>query len=57
MENTNTVTISLDEYRELVSNAAKVEVFKKYVSTGEYVNIKMCETILGFEVNGDGVSN
>lgn len=53
MENTNTVTISLDEYRELVSKAAKVEVFKKYVSAGEYANTKMCETILGFEVKDD----
>lgn len=52
MENTNTVTISLDEYKDLLEKTARIKVFENYVSAEKYsINKEMCGTILGIEVS------
>lgn len=46
------VTISAEEYKELIEKSARIEAFSEYVNAEELsINRMMCGLFLGFEVN------
>ena len=48
MEN-NTITITLDEYKELIATAERVEAVKRMYASDNYFNDATIKTILGFD--------
>lgn len=50
MEN-NTITISVEEYKELVETSASVKAFARYVNRSNYaIDREKCGDILGFDL-------
>lgn len=46
------VTISVEEYKELIEKSARIEAFSEYVNDeGLSIDRRMCGLFLGFEVN------
>lgn len=48
------VTIALDEYRELVEKAERINVAKRFIATNKYVNAADVEAILGINEAKEG---
>lgn len=47
----NMITISIEEYKKLLENAVRVEVFSKFVNESKYdIGKEECGMYLGFEV-------
>lgn len=54
MNENNMITISVEEYKELLKTQARVEAFKAFVLQEKYnIDRKECGIFLGFEVAGD----
>lgn len=54
MNENNMITISVEEYKELLKNQARVEAFIAYVMQEKYnIGRKECGMFLGFEAAGD----
>lgn len=49
MMNESTVIISIDEYRELVGKAERINVVKRFMAKNEYVNVAEIKAILGIK--------
>lgn len=46
-----TITISREEYKNLIKMQARIEVFAEHVNAAEYsISRKECATLLGFEL-------
>ncbi|WP_022750813.1 hypothetical protein [Eubacterium sp. 14-2] len=49
------LTVSVEEYKELIEKSARIEAFREYVNAeGFSVDRRMCGIFLGFEVNETG---
>lgn len=47
--NENTITITLDEYRELIAKAERIEAVGRMIDSTNYVNVDDIKAILGIE--------
>ena len=45
--NENTITITLDEYRELIAKAERIEAVGRMIDSTNYVNVDDIKAILG----------
>jgi hypothetical protein len=47
--NENTITIALDEYKELIAKAERIETVGRMLGTLNYVNVDDIRAVLGIE--------
>lgn len=47
--NENTITITLDEYRELLAKAERIATVERMIDSTNYVNVDEIKAILGIE--------
>lgn len=46
------ITISMEEYKELIQTKVRIDVFAKYVNSAEYsIGRRTCSNFLGFDLN------
>lgn len=51
----STILIPIEEYKELLKNTIRIEIFSKFVNSKEYsVSREECGSYLGFEVKNAG---
>ena len=58
--NDRTITITLDEYRELVKQSERIATVRRFCGEGEYVSVSELKNILGIkepEKKADEVEN
>ncbi len=47
--NERTITITLDEYRELVQKSERIETVRRFCEKSEYVSVEEVKNILGIK--------
>lgn len=58
--NDRTITITLDEYRELVKQSERIETVRRFCGESEYVSVAEVKNILGIKeskLKADEVKN